>query len=71
MQQQTVQQLAETAEKGGSIVAFLSGSMAFLNENAAAIGAMCALGGLLVALAGFVVNWHYQSKRTKIEEKKL
>jgi hypothetical protein len=66
MQQQTIENIANSAEKGGSVFAVFSGSLAFLNENAAAVGAFCALAGLLVAVAGLLVNWHYQKKRTDL-----
>ena len=66
MQQQTIEHVAATAEKGGSVFAVFTGSIAFLNENAAAVGAICAIGGLIVAIAGFIVNWHYQKKRNEL-----
>lgn len=66
MQQETFEQLAITAEKGGSTFAVFTGVISFLNENAAAVGATCALFGLLIASAGFVVNFYYQKKRTDL-----
>lgn len=66
MQKEIIEQCAICAEKGGSLFAIFTGLLAFLNENAAAIGALCALFGLLIAISGFFVNWHYQKKRTDL-----
>jgi len=69
MQKHTIEHLADSAEKGGSVFAIFSGSLAFLNENAAAIGAICALGGLVVAIVGLLISWHYQKKRNELLKK--
>jgi hypothetical protein len=59
-----------TMQYGGSGVAGLGGVLSFLNEHAAAIGAIVGLGGLVVAIAGFVLGWIYKHKHYKLEERR-
>ena len=67
--EQTVAQKAIAGmQYGGSTVAAGGGFMAFLNENAQAIGALVGLGGLAVAVAGFGIGWIYKHKHYKLEE---
>lgn len=59
------QQLAITAERGGSALAAGGGMWLWLAEHQQAIGALCALGGLAIALAGFIVHWAYLHRGSK------
>lgn len=58
---QTVADFASKAQYGGS---FFAAFFSFINEYAAAIGAM-------IAIVGFVVNWCYRHKIYKLEKAKF
>lgn len=68
VQQTIAQKTIAGMQYGGSTVAAGGGLMAFLNENAQAIGAIVGLGGLCVAVAGFGVGWLYKHKHYKLAE---